>query len=327
MQTAIYTIAKNEAHNVDAFMSAANGAPVYVLDTGSTDNTVDLLKASGANVKQQTITPWRFDVARNIALDMVPKNIDVCVSLDMDEVIEEGWQQKLKDQWRGNIGNYMYVASWQDKEKTVPSVISPRTRIHARHGFEWHRKIHEVIRPLPTTTEVRCDTDIWVKHYQDDKQRHYSKALDEVIEENPMDFDARLQRGGEMYQKQEWHKAIIDYMFYVRHLADDYTPIMRHRKAMTWVALAYCFHKIGNNDMMFRSFLFAIAEDPNCREAWTNIANVLSQTGNIPLAYGAAMTASNIKKAPEYACKDNFVWGDFPKNLADNMFAKLMEGK
>jgi hypothetical protein len=43
MQTAIYTIAKNEAHNVAAFMKAADGAPVYVLDTGSTDDTVNLL--------------------------------------------------------------------------------------------------------------------------------------------------------------------------------------------------------------------------------------------------------------------------------------------
>ena len=67
MQTVIYTIAKNEAHNVAAFMKAADGVPVYVLDTGSTDDTVALLKEHGANVEQKIITPWRFDTARNIA--------------------------------------------------------------------------------------------------------------------------------------------------------------------------------------------------------------------------------------------------------------------
>jgi glycosyltransferase involved in cell wall biosynthesis len=55
-------------------MKAADGAPVYVLDTGSTDDTVSLLKQHGANVEQQVITPWRFDTARNVALEMVPSN-------------------------------------------------------------------------------------------------------------------------------------------------------------------------------------------------------------------------------------------------------------
>jgi glycosyltransferase involved in cell wall biosynthesis len=61
MKNIIYTISKNEAHNVEAFMQAAEGAPVYVLDTGSTDNTVELLREHGANVTEQTINPWRFD--------------------------------------------------------------------------------------------------------------------------------------------------------------------------------------------------------------------------------------------------------------------------
>jgi glycosyltransferase involved in cell wall biosynthesis len=209
MQTAIYTIAKNEAHNVAAFMKAADGAPVYVLDTGSTDDTVNLLKQHGANVEQQVITPWRFDTARNVALEMVPSNTDVCVSLDMDEVIEQGWQTKLKEQWHGNIGNYKYIAEWKDEAKTIPAVTAPRTRLHARQGFEWHRKIHEVIRPLPGVQLQDCDTDIWVRHYQDGKQRHYSGALDELIADNPNDVDAWLQRAGEMFQKKQWAKALV----------------------------------------------------------------------------------------------------------------------
>ena len=32
MQTAIYTIAKNETHNVAGFMEAAEDCPVYVLE-------------------------------------------------------------------------------------------------------------------------------------------------------------------------------------------------------------------------------------------------------------------------------------------------------
>jgi glycosyltransferase involved in cell wall biosynthesis len=327
MQTAIYTIAKNEAHNVAAFMKAADGCPVYVLDTGSTDDTVALLKEHGSNVEQQVITPWRFDTARNVALEMVPSTTDFCVSLDMDEVIEQGWQTKLKDQCNGNIGNYRYIADWKDAAKTIPSVISPRTRIHARQGFEWHRKIHEVIRPLPNVSAKSFDTDIWVRHYQDGKQRHYSGALDELIAENPNDWDSRLQRASEMYEKKQWSKAIDDYSYYVRGLSDDHRPVIRHRKAASWIAMAYCHHYLGNYEMSYRSFLYAVAEEPNCREAWGNLAHIASEMKNTPLAYGAAMTACSIKEPPYFAATDAFMWGDFPKTLADNMFAQLMKGK
>jgi glycosyltransferase involved in cell wall biosynthesis len=96
MKIAIYTIAKNESHNVRAFIESAEGCPVYILDTGSTDDTVNLAKSYGAVVDQQIISPWRFDVARQLALDMVSDDIDLCVSVDMDERLEPGWQNTAK---------------------------------------------------------------------------------------------------------------------------------------------------------------------------------------------------------------------------------------
>ena len=88
MTPIIYPIAKNEAHNVAGFVAAAEGAAIYVLDTGSEDETVDLLRQHGAFVVSHTIAPWRFDHARQAALDLVPNDEDIlCVSLDMDERI------------------------------------------------------------------------------------------------------------------------------------------------------------------------------------------------------------------------------------------------
>lgn len=69
---------------------------IYVLDTGSTDNTVSLLKEAGVHVKQEIISPWRFDVARNKSLELVPDDCDICVCTDFDEVFERGWREKLK---------------------------------------------------------------------------------------------------------------------------------------------------------------------------------------------------------------------------------------
>jgi len=37
------------------------------------------------------VHPWRFDVARNAALALVPDN--VCISPDLDDVLPEGWRE------------------------------------------------------------------------------------------------------------------------------------------------------------------------------------------------------------------------------------------
>jgi hypothetical protein len=130
-----------------------------------------------------------------------------------------------------------------------------------------------------------------------------------------------------MFQKKEWAKALVDYTYYVRALADDQRPVLRHRKATSWIAMAYCYHHLRQqrHGLPF-VYLCAAAEEPGCREAWGNLAHIASQMGNTPLAYGAAMTAWSIKEPPYFAATDAFMWGDFPKTLADNMFAKLIKG-
>ena len=72
MRIAVYAICKNESQFVDRWMDSMSEADqVVVLDTGSTDDTVERLKKRGAQVTVELISPWRFDVARNRSLDLV----------------------------------------------------------------------------------------------------------------------------------------------------------------------------------------------------------------------------------------------------------------
>jgi glycosyltransferase involved in cell wall biosynthesis len=325
MNLAIYTIAKNEAHNVEAFMQSAEGCPVYVLDTGSTDNTVELLKEHGAHVVQKIIDPWRFDTARNEALALVPDDVDVCVSVDMDERLDTGWQNKLKAEWSGNVGSYFYIAEWADKACTIPSVQSPRTRLHSRHDYEWHRQIHEVIRPLKGVEQEWCDTSIVVKHYQDGKQRNYSPALRELLKENPNDADGWLQLAGECHQVGNFGEALDAYKQYLKVIECDEREVLRYRRAHAWISIAQCLHKLGKTDEVVRAFLSAIAAEPNCREAWTHFSHVALQMGNAPLAYGSAMTAYSIKQPPYHAATEAACWGELPKEIADHAFGLIMK--
>ncbi len=82
---AVYSIAKNEEQFVERwYNSAKNADHLFMLDTGSSDNTVKIAKELGINVEIQSFDPWRFDIAQNAALNALPKDIDMCVALDMD---------------------------------------------------------------------------------------------------------------------------------------------------------------------------------------------------------------------------------------------------
>lgn len=324
MNPIIYTIAKNESHNVAGFMEAAEGSQVYVLDTGSTDDTVDLLKKHGAIVEQKVITPWRFDTARNEALALVPKD-KLCVSLDLDERIESGWQAKLKDEWnpKANFGNYRYIGQWLDKEKTVPAVESARTRIHTANGFHWERVVHEIPVADDPSSVLACDTSILVKHFSNDAQRNYAPLLTTILESNPNDADARLQRGGEFAQKHEWENALIDYQAWLKLTANDNRPVMRYRRATTHIAMAFCYFHLEQPERCLTQFYSAIAAEPMCREAWVHLAHVHSTMGEDAFALGAAQKALMLKKPPYYACTDSFCWSDFPEKLASELVEKL----
>jgi tetratricopeptide (TPR) repeat protein len=328
MTPIIYTIAKNEAPNVTGFMQAAEGAAVYVLDTGSTDGTPELLREHGAHVTVQTISPWRFDHARQAALALVPDDPSIlCISLDMDERIEPGWQDKLATEWhpQATYGNYRYIGEWRDAARTLPSVESARTRIHARQGFHWERAVHEIpVADNPATIRT-CDTSILVRHYPDGKQRNYAPLLTTILEANPNDADARLQRGGEFAQKGEWDNALIDYGAWLRLTHQDDRPVMRYRRATTHIARATCYYHLDQHDRALRAFFEAIAAEPICREAWVHLAHAHASMGDHAMALACAQKAAAITAPPYYACTDSFCWSDFPHTLATQMRAALKE--
>lgn len=63
MKVCVYAISKNEEKFVSRWVDSMKEADeIYVLDTGSTDNTVSKLKELGVNVVSKIISPWRFDI-------------------------------------------------------------------------------------------------------------------------------------------------------------------------------------------------------------------------------------------------------------------------
>ena len=74
---------------------------IVVLDTGSTDGTYEFLKNDKrvTLAKQKEINPWRFDVARNESMKLIPTDTDVCVCTDPDELFVPGWANYIRENW------------------------------------------------------------------------------------------------------------------------------------------------------------------------------------------------------------------------------------
>ena len=134
LKICVYAISKNEEKFVQRWVDSMNEADaIYVLDTGSTDNTINLLKNNNVIVKKEIINPWRFDVARNKSLEMIPDDFDICVCTDLDEVLEKGWRDELEKNWiSGNLCSDTAKASDHQKPEIAAKFISAHTKIRAR---------------------------------------------------------------------------------------------------------------------------------------------------------------------------------------------------
>jgi glycosyltransferase involved in cell wall biosynthesis len=117
MNIAIYAICKNEEQFVQRFCDSAKDADlILIADTGSTDKTVELALECGAKVYDICISPWRFDKARDAALALLPKDIDVCISLE-DPKFPKGHPQIAQPAMQQGV---LLAANFKNKSLSKP---------------------------------------------------------------------------------------------------------------------------------------------------------------------------------------------------------------
>ena len=151
----VYAICKNEEQFVDRFMDhVSNADVVIVVDTGSTDDTINKLKERGAVVYSINATPFRFDYSRNECLKFIPEYMDICVSSDLDDVIEDGWREHLENAWTKETTRGSYLYNWSINADGTPAVQYTWSRIHSRHGYKWIYPTHEILEYIGEGEEI-----------------------------------------------------------------------------------------------------------------------------------------------------------------------------
>lgn len=163
-KVAVYAICKNEEKFIKRWVSSMKEADdIYVLDTGSKDQSIKLLKEEKVHVTSKKIEPFRFDIARNESLKLVPKDVDICVCTDIDEVFNPGWRDKLENIWNGNRIKYNY--NWAISEDNKILISYYLDKIHSRNGHKWKYPVHEVL--IGNNNNITTTNDITLNHYPD----------------------------------------------------------------------------------------------------------------------------------------------------------------
>lgn len=220
---AVYAIACNEAVNVDKWMKSMWEADfICILDTGSTDGTYEKFQEyqrkwpGKVALERKEIKPWRFDVARNESMKLIPRDADICICTDIDEVLTPTWAQKLKDAWYPGCQRGFYLYAWSHKDNGEPSIIFWYDKIHDNSGsWSWKFPVHESLdNAVPTTKTTSLPRDfIALHHYPLPKasRSSYLPLLEQRAREYPDDGYGLIYLAHQYFYEGQYEKT-IDYI-------------------------------------------------------------------------------------------------------------------
>jgi hypothetical protein len=309
MKIAVYAIAKNERRFAERFCASARDADlVLVADTGSTDGTQEALRDAGARVVDICITPWRFDDARNAALALLPRDVDVCIALDLDEVLQSGWREEIERVWTDGATRLRCRYDWGSGFGFYWQ------KIHARHGYRWRHPCHEAL--VHDRIEERwAHTDqLLVVHMPDPNKSRgdYLDLLALTVAEDPDHSQSTFFHARELWFHRRWAEAIAEAH---RYLALP-TATWAEERCYAMRVIARCHAELGQDEQALAWARRATAEAPHTREPWCELAQQTYRTKRWAECYGAACSALRVTDRQAVYTTDPVAWGAQPHDLA-----------
>ena len=271
---ALALIAKNEEKNLPQLFRSFKDCfdEVHLTDTGSTDSTVAIAKALGAQVHE---FKWvnDFSAARNASFD--PVKTDFVMWLDCDDVLQDAdgfirWRDDvmmLADYW---AAPYHYSSDAAGK----PNCSFARERVFRRAmGYQWKYFLHEGVVPVHGTRAQF--TGSWaVRHVRtaEDMAQDRSRNLG-VFEINmkagPLDARMQYYYGKELFEARRPADAIP---VLLKALEDPTLELHDRVLGIQW--LAYSYAQIEQLDQAMHFAHVGLEIDPRRAEFLTLIGDL-----------------------------------------------------
>ena len=307
MKICVYAISKNEENFVLRWVNSMKEADeIYVLDTGSTDNTVKTLQELGVNVTQKIISPWRFDTARNESLKLVPNDTDICICTDLDEIFIPGWRKQLEEQWTKNTTRARYNYNWSLDKNNKPIVNFNIDKIHTRHNYKWKHPVHEVLSYEKNNENIITLENVTLNHYPDKTKSRssYLPLLELSVKEDPEDDRNMHYLGREYMYYGKWDKAITTLK---KHLSLK-KATWKDERAASMRFISRCYKNLNNYKEAREYLNYAIKEAPYLRDAYVERAILEYEQNNFQEVEKYSLKALKITTHEKTYINESFSW-------------------
>lgn len=307
MKICVYAISKNEENFVLRWVNSMKEADeIYVLDTGSTDNTVKTLQELGVNVTQKIISPWRFDTARNESLKLVPNDTDICICTDLDEIFIPGWRKQLEEQWTKNTTRARYNYNWSLDKNNKPIVNFNIDKIHTRHNYKWKHPVHEILSYEKNNENIITLENVTLNHYPDKTKSRssYLPLLELSVKEDPEDDRNMHYLGREYMYYGKWDKAITTLK---KHLSLK-KATWKDERAASMRFISRCYKNLNNYKEAREYLNYAIKEAPYLRDAYVERAILEYEQNNFQEVEKYCLKALKITTHEKTYINESFSW-------------------
>ena len=326
MKVAVVSIMKNEAAHVERWAKSCEDATYrYLLDTGSTDDSVALAEKCGVTVLHGKIDPWRFDRARNHLLDLLPDDVDWIINLDVDEVLGDDWYEQLErvpNDGSVNRPRYLYTWNWEqfvmdgqdvDIAGTIargkPGLQYQGDKITRRFTHRWKGACHEVNITEPGNQELQAQCGLRIYHFADNTKSRggYLDLLVLDVEEDPTNARNTYYLGRE---------------FMYRGMTDKSIAMLKHHLSLetAWwkpergYACRYIARQVPDHEK-HEWLMKAVGEYSSGRECWIDLAQWAHDRALWQDCYHAASKAVAITSRGDLYLTEAQAWGWKPHDL------------
>lgn len=291
---AFYAPIKNEERYIREFVefhlkTMKTGDLFVFVDTGSTDNTINIVKQMIAEKKpilfyndypQDHI--FSFDFIRNYSLSKVPPIIDICVALDIDEfMVKDNWRDILQEVARDTDNHFVLVNNrWEDlsEEKGTKSYfIHQRSAIHSHLPLiKWKFPVHECLDNQDKNVKLVERSDFITAHMRNQKKERvsYKKIIVDYLKTKPKLSNIDMMHlyyieGNEYFAAGEHKNALKAYLKYLKY-AEEFenitmTQAFYNNTTAVYIKMSIMYRNLKQMQKELKYKHLAFATKP-CRE-------------------------------------------------------------
>lgn len=317
-------IVKNEQKVLERCLkSIKDFDEIVILDTGSTDRTMEIARKMGAKVESTPAQkPFHFAEARNKAHDLATN--DWCMAIDADEVLRAGMLGKIRHAIRDQETKEdfdkvsAFLITFTDKE-----AVTKKKKIYRKSTWNWKWRCHEELHPVGTDARQAMLESVIMDHLpmpnKTQRRGQNVELLKITVQETPEYIRAWKHLGQELMLDKSYKDAIP----YLEHFVDK-TAEGPLEKSEVMLRTAQCHAELKDYEKACEWWEKAAQTDPRRREPLFNAGQYMMSKN--PLSYGDVKMAIDFftrclgipaSSKPGSHVDQAWAWGNRPAQLLE----------